>query len=412
MWRDDDVTTSSALGRSRSEVPPRGTLRPEELKRNNMGRLLTRVHLNGPTSRATLTTDLGLNRSTIGDLTAALVDLGLVSESGTISTRGNGRPSHVVQPREDVTVVAVNLGVDRNTVASIGLGGEVLSRRERPHHRGEHDMQAVVESLAQMIHDTMREERGTRCVGIGVAVPGAVALRDGAVSFAPNLGWVDEPFSEALSARLGMPVVCDNDANLGARAEHLRGVAVGRDDIAFLAGSVGLGGGFIVGGQPLTGARGFAGEIGHLSVTLDGPPCRCGSTGCWETKISENRLLTLAGRLPGGGPEAVQEVIGSAAGGEDQACRALDDIAHWIAVGLRAVINVFNPEMVVFGDSLALVWQARSARISALLAQLPLVEPSDHLELVASRFGLDAPLIGAAELAFTGLLADPASIAP
>jgi predicted NBD/HSP70 family sugar kinase len=246
-----------------------------------MGRLLTRVHLRGPTSRAALTKDLGLNRSTIGDLTSSLVDLGLVSESGSISTRGNGRPSYLVQPRDDVTAIGVNLGVDRNTVASIGLGGRVLSRRERPHHRGEHDMHLVVESLAQMIEDALREERGSRCVGIGVAVPGAVALRDGTVTFAPNLGWVDEPFSAALCSRLGMSVVCDNDANLGARAEHLRGVAVGRDDIAYLSGSVGVGGGFIVGGQPLTGARGFAGEVGHLSVAADGPACRCGNVGCW-----------------------------------------------------------------------------------------------------------------------------------
>lgn len=403
--------TSSALGRTRSHVPPRGTLRPEELKRNNMGRLLTRVHLKGPTSRAALTKDLGLNRSTIGDLTASLVDLGLVVEAGSVSPRGNGRPSHLVRPREDVTAIGVNLGVDRNTVASIGLGGELLSRRERPHQRGEHDMLSVVESLAQMIEDALREETASRCVGIGVAVPGAVALRDGVVTFAPNLGWVDEPFSAALSSRLGMSVVCDNDANLGARAEHLRGVAVGRDNIAYLSGSVGLGGGFILGGQPLTGARGFAGEIGHLSVAADGEPCRCGNTGCWETKISENRLLTQAGRLPGGGPEAVQEVIGSAAGGEERASQALDEIGSWIAVGLPAVINIFNPEMIVFGDSLALIWQARAAQIDARLRELPMVSPIDQLQIVASRFGQDAPLVGAAELAFTGLLADPASIA-
>jgi predicted NBD/HSP70 family sugar kinase len=377
-----------------------------------MGRLLTRVHLRGPTSRAALTKDLGLNRSTIGDLTSSLVDLGLVSESGSISTRGNGRPSYLVQPRDDVTAIGVNLGVDRNTVASIGLGGRVLSRRERPHHRGEHDMHLVVESLAQMIEDALREERGSRCVGIGVAVPGAVALRDGTVTFAPNLGWVDEPFSAALCSRLGMSVVCDNDANLGARAEHLRGVAVGRDDIAYLSGSVGVGGGFIVGGQPLTGARGFAGEVGHLSVAADGPACRCGNVGCWETRISENRLLTLAGRLPGGGPEAVQEVIGSAAGGEERASEALDDMANWIAVGLRAVINIFNPQMIVFGDSLALIWHSRAAQVDARLRELPLIAPIDDLEIAASTFGQDAPLVGAAELAFTDLLADPAGIAP
>ena len=262
--------TRAVLGRTPSQVPPRATLRPEQLKRNNMGRLLTRVHLTGPTSRATLTRDLGLNRSTIGDLTSTLVDLGLVTEAGTVSTHGNGRPSYVVQPREDVTVIGVNLGVDRNTVASVGLGGEVHSRRERPHHRGEHDMLSVVESLAQMIEDALREDPDRRCLGVGVAVPGAVGLRDGVVRFAPNLGWVNAPFTGALSARLGMTVVCDNDAHLGARAEHLRGVAVGRDNIAYLAGSVGVGGGFIVGGQPLTGASGYAGEIGHLSLDPGG----------------------------------------------------------------------------------------------------------------------------------------------
>jgi predicted NBD/HSP70 family sugar kinase len=386
-------------------------VRPEELKRNNMGRLLTRVHLSGPTSRAALTKELGLNRSTIGDLTSSLADLGLVTESGAVTTRRTGRPSYIVQPRHDITVIGVNLGVDRNTVASIALGGEVLSRRERPHQRGEHDLMQVVESLAQMIEDALGEDPERRCLGIGVAVPGAVGLRDGVVRFAPNLGWVDEPFSAALSSRLGMSVVCDNDAHLGARAEHLRGVAVGYDDVAFLSGSVGLGGGFIVGGQPLTGTSGYAGEIGHLSVDANGSECRCGNIGCWETKVSENRLLTLAGRLPGGGPEAVKEVIGAAQGGEERASKALDDIADWLAVGLRAVINIFNPAIVVLGDSLALIWHARSMEMNARLSELPLIPPRGHLKIVASQFELDAPLIGAAELAFTGLLADPVGFA-
>ena len=105
----------------------------------------------------------------------------------------------------------------------------------------------------------------------------------------------------------------DNDANLGVLAEHLRGAAVGHSDVAYLNGSVGIGGGFLVGGVPLSGARGYAGEVGHLLV--DGSStqqCRCGNVGCWETKVGENQLLTLAGRLPGGGPEGVDEVIAAA----------------------------------------------------------------------------------------------------
>jgi predicted NBD/HSP70 family sugar kinase len=405
------VIGSAAPGRTQRHVPPRATLRPEELKRNNMGRLLTRVHLSGPTSRAALTKELGLNRSTIGDLTSLLVDLGLVVEAGAVSTRRSGRPSHVVEARQDITVIGVNLGVDRITVAGIALGGEVVSRRERPHQRGDHDMLHVVESLAQMIEDVLREHADRRCLGIGIAVPGAVGLHDGVVRFAPNLGWVDTPFSAALSARLGISVVCDNDAHLGARAEHLRGVAVGHDDVAYLAGSVGLGGGFIVGGQPLTGTGGYAGEIGHISVDPNGALCRCGNVGCWETKVGENRLLSLAGRLTGGGPEAVEEVIAAAQGGEQRATEALQDMEKWIAVGLRAVINIFNPEMVVLGDSLALIWRAHSVQIEERLSELPLISPRGNVSIVASCFGKDAPLVGAAELAFTSLLADPASFA-
>src|SRR5204862_4683324 len=122
-------------------------------------------------------------------------------------------------------------------------------------------------------------------------------------------------------------------------------------------------------------------------------------------------LLSLAGRLTGGGPEAVEEVIAAAQGGEQRATEALQDMEKWIAVGLRAVINIFNPEMVVLGDSLALIWRAHSVQIEERLSELPLISPRGNVSIVASCFGKDAPLVGAAELAFTSLLADPASFA-
>ena len=229
----------------------------------------------------------------------------------------------------------------------------------------------------------------------------------------PTSAGSNAPFTAALSSRLGMTVVCDNDAHLGARAEHLRGVAVGRDNIAYLAGSVGVGGGFIVGGQPLTGASGYAGEIGHLSLDPDGPECRCGNTGCFETKISENRLLTLAGRLPGGGPEAVQEVIGAACrrrGAGVRGARRHHRLARARSSGGRQHLQPGDgrPRRLPRTD-LAGPRRPRSPRGWASCRSS---RPSTSVEIVASRFGHDAPLVGAAELAFTGLLADPASVSP
>ena len=338
-----------------------------------------------------------------------------MTESGTVSTHGNGRPSYVVQPRDDVTVIGVNLGVDRNTVASVGLGGEVLSRRERPHHRGEHDMLSVVESLAQMIEDALREDADRRCLGIGVAVPGAVGLRDGVVRFAPNLGWVDAPFSAALSSRLGMPVVCDNDAHLGARAEHLRGVAVGRDDIAYLAGSVGVGGGFIVGGQPLTGAqrlrRGDRPPVGGprraaraAAGTRGAGRPRSARTGCSPWRVGCPEVGRRPSRRSSGPPQAGRQ-------------RASRGARRHRRAGSRSACGRSSTsstrEMVVLGDSLALIWQARGREISARLGELPL----DLAERPASSSsppgsGTTRPSWVRPSWPSPGLLADPASIAP
>jgi len=393
-------------------VPASPASGKEQLRRNNMSRLLTRVHVSGPTSRAALTRETGLNRSTIGDLCGELEALGLVREDVGVLRGRSGRPSHVVEPRSDNAVIAVDLGVDRISVAVVGLGGEVLERRVRRHHIGEHDVEHVVESLAQMVTEVLGGREDLRCHGMGVSVPGAVRDRDGLVRFAPNLGWVDEPFTQLVSKRLGagIPVFTGNDANLGALAEHVRGAAVGRSEVAYLSGSVGIGGGFLVNSQPMSGASGYAGEIGHMLVDSNGPACRCGNIGCWEMKIGENQILTQSGRLPGGGPAAVAEVIAAAAAGEQRATAVLDTVAEWIGVGLRGLINIFNPEVVVLGGSLAQVWEAEADQINAVLDRTRLVSPHSEVTIRAAALGQDSPLMGAAELAFAPLLADPQAV--
>jgi predicted NBD/HSP70 family sugar kinase len=313
----------------------------------------------------------------------------------------------VVAPREDVTVRAVALEVDRITVGLGGLGGVVLDRRTRHHQRGEHDCARVVETVSQMCAELNARTPGSRIVGIGVSVPGAVRASDGLVRFAPNLGWTDEPFTDLLGTELGLPILAANDADLGARAEHVRGAGSGAADVAYLSGSVGIGGGFYVGGEPLRGAVGYAGEVGHVMVDSNGDRCRCGAVGCLETKVGENQLLTAAGRLPGGGPPAVAEVIEAAAAGDARAQDAVDHAAHWLGVGLRPVFALFNPQVVVLGGLLSQVWTARRDIVLAGLDPDSLISARDVLDIRASALGDDASLIGAVELAFAPLLAQP-----
>ena len=385
----------------------------EELRRTNLRALLRAVHIGGPMTRAELTRLLGLNRSTIGGLTTALIELGLVAESSAAGAAPggarSGRPSHLVVPRAENAVVAIDLGVDRVQVALVGLGGTVLARRVREHERGEHDVHHVVERVAAMVDDLVATTARHRVLGIAASLPGAVRSEDGMVQFAPNLGWHGEPFTRLLAERLGQPVRAGNDANLGVLAEHLRGAAVGRQHVIYLGVSVGIGGGFLVDGHLLSGASGYAGEVGHLHVDAAGPECSCGDQGCWELKVGENRLLTLAGRAPGSGPDGVDEVIAAALAGETVAQTALAEIASWTGVGLRSLINLFNPEMIVVGGTLAQVWPSIGDQVEEILSRRALLAPRADVAVLPARLGRDSSLIGAAELAFEAILEDPQS---
>jgi predicted NBD/HSP70 family sugar kinase len=179
--------------------------------------------------------------------------------------------------------------------------------------------------------------------------------------------------------------------------------------VVFLSGGVGIGGGFLIAGQALRGSDGYGGEVGHLSLDpVAGEQCRCGSRGCWETKIGENQLLRAVGRLPGGGPEAVADVMARAAAGEPVTRRAVADLAFWVGIGLGGVVNLCNPSVIVVSGVLAGVWQTFPELVSAALAGASLAAPRAQVEIRVSGLGNDSSLVGAAELAFEPLLANPA----
>jgi predicted NBD/HSP70 family sugar kinase len=230
------------------------------------------------------------------------------------------------------------------------------------------------------------------------------------VAMAPNLGWIDEPFGERLASALGMdvPVIVANDADLGALAEHLRGAGVGVDDLIYVSGEVGVGGGAIVGGRPLDGLAGYGGEIGHLPVNPGGSPCRCGSIGCWETEVGEGALLALAGLSPDAGRSGIDLVLREAQAGNQVAVAALEHVGRWLAVGLAALVNILNPQLIVLGSMHGRIYPAIRHTVEAGLSARALPAPRALVRIVPATLGADAPLIGAAELALEPILVDPA----
>ncbi|MEV4768983.1 ROK family protein [Micromonospora humida] len=382
----------------------------DEIRRQNLGALLRHVHVHGATSRAELTTALGLNRSTIGALTADLAGAGLVSEGTPKETGRAGRPSLIVRPESDrVYAYAYSIEVDRLRAARVGLGGEVLDRRDLDRPR-DLDAGETVPMLAGALKQ-MRERVPPEsiCVGAGVAVCGMVRRADGLVRLGPTTGWVDEPIGAALAVELGveLPVTVGNVADVAAFAEHARGVAAGCDNVIYLYGDVGVGAGIIAGGRRLTGHGGYGGEVGHMVVVRDGTPCECGSRGCWETQIGEYGLLRAAGRSEARGRDALLAVFDAADRGDARAQTAVRHAGDWLGFGVANLVNIFNPEMVIFGGTMRDLYLAAAAQVRSRLNETGLPACLEHVRLRTPKLGDDAALVGAAELAFERLLADP-----
>jgi predicted NBD/HSP70 family sugar kinase len=391
---------------------PRGVA-AEELRRHNLATLLERLHLLGPTSRSELTATMGLNRSTIADLIGELSTLGLVEEGPAQTSSGPGRPSPIVRTRpEGAAVLAIEFSVDSVAVATVGLGGHVFDQVREPRPRARvspAETVGEVARLAKPLLDTLPEE--ALLVGVGAGVAGVTRRSDGFVHLAPNLGWRNVPVGEVLTSELGLdqPVLVANEADLGALAEHRRGVGAGVPHLIYLSGERGIGAGIIHDGKPMLGAAGYAGEAGHTLVNPDGHQCRCGARGCWETEAGEEALARHAG-IPAtvAGVGVLETVMTRAEAGDEKALAAIAEVGRWLGLGIGNLINVFNPQLVVLGGLYHPLFPFLEkavydgARLAALDA------PGDVAEIAASGLGPDAPLMGAAELALSEIIADPA----
>jgi predicted NBD/HSP70 family sugar kinase len=386
--------------------------RSETVRRANLSAIVRELHVGGPLSRSELVGRTGLTRSAIRGLIGEFVGAGLVAEERAAPLGTPGRPSPLVRLNPTgAVVIALEVAVDSLAVAIVGLGGDVIHRIRVDRPRGHTSVDEIVADLAALVRTIRARMPATESpLGTGVAIVGMVRRSDGFVSMAPNLGWTDVPLGSRLARALDSdaPVSVANEADLGALAEHRRGAAIGRDNILFISGEVGVGGGVIVDGRPLTGIAGYGGEVGHLPVNPAGIACRCGSTGCWETEIGEGALLRLAGHPPDGGRSEVDAVLREAEANVPTALAALDTIGRWLGVGLAGLVNVLNPQLIVLGGLFGRIHPYIAATVRAELDRRALPAASQLVQIVPAMLGDDAPLIGAAELAFEPFLADPA----
>ncbi|MEU3647613.1 ROK family protein [Lentzea sp. NPDC034063] len=378
--------------------PTSGT-RPDEIRRHNRTALLRRLHIDGPSTRASLAAELGLNRSTIKALVDGLAEAGVVAERVPALRSGAGRPSLLVLPQPSAAVViAIDVRVEHVAMGFVGLGGEILGRDSWNLHRTR-DPGEVITHIVESAR-LMADDLDATAVGVGVSVPGVVRRADGHVHEAPNLHWTGVALGKRLEAVLKLPVQVGNDAELGALAEHVRGAARESADMVYISADVGVGGGVILSGQPLRGSGGYVGELGHMVVNPRGLRCYCGCDGCWETEVGEPALCRALG-LPDDAPRGA--VVAALRALDDPS--VLDEFAGWLALGLANIVNVLGPELVVLGDLYTALPPSVVDSVSAAVQVRSLVSRAvGGTQVVTSPLGRDAKLVGAAELAFEPVL--------
>ncbi|MGZ0711853.1 ROK family transcriptional regulator (plasmid) [Coraliomargarita sp. W4R53] len=377
----------------------------EGVRQRNLARILRLVHLNGPLSRAALTEATTLNRSTIADLVTELVSSELVEERAPDAARRVGRPSPIVAAAPGICVIAANPEVDALTIAAVGLdrGIPVRERIEMDHLLSPDETATII---AQRIAAWRTGPlRNARIVAIGVAVPGLVRSTDGLVRNAPHLGWVDAPVRDLVAEATGLPTYVDNDANLGAVAEHLFGAAAGIDHVVYLnGGASGIGGGLIVHGMPVAGAGGYAGEFGQNRPGIAAGSDRRASGGVLEDEVSRKRLLDAVGLSSADEPTLAMALAAST-------CAAVtaevDRQRSILSTALANAVNVLNPSVVVLGGFLATLAAQDLEGLTALVAAQAMPATMEVLEIRVASLAEDRLLIGAGEAAFADLLRDP-----
>ena len=382
----------------------------EGVRQRNLARVLRLVHLEGPLPRATLTETTGLNRSTIADLVGELSSQGLVQERAPDPSRRVGRPSPLVSAAAEVVAIAVNPEVDAVTIAAVGLDRSISLRARVEVDRLITPADATAIVAAQLAAWKNGGLAAARIVGVGLAVPGLVRAADGLVRNAPHLRWIDEPLRDMVADVTATPTVVGNDAMLGAIAEHLFGAARGVDDVVYLnGGASGIGGGLIIGGVPVPGAGGYAGEFGQNRPGIATASDRRAGDGVLEDEVSRARLLAAVELMTADEPTLAEALRSS------RSVTVTEEIARQrriLATALANAVNVLNPSVVVLGGFLAILAEQDLDGLVEAVAVQAMPASMEGLSIRTAVLAEDRLLIGAAELAVADLLRDPAASAP
>jgi predicted NBD/HSP70 family sugar kinase len=374
------------------------------------GDVLTLIRHGEVSTRSEVARVTGLSRTAVTARLGALLRSGLLIEGDDAPSTG-GRPAAQLRFNARAGgVLAGALGRSRTQIAVCDLDGEVLESAEFDHEDvavPDEMMPRVLEGFEDLLGRAGLEHAAVR--GVGLSIPGTVDIERGMSLASPIMrGWDGVELAPYLRALGPIPVRVENDANVLALSESRGHLQTFRDFVAVKA-STGIGAGVISGGRLLRGAVGAAGEIGHTkSPAAEGRPCRCGETGCLEAVAAGWALVQEMANE--GHPVAhIRELVDLATRGDADARARIRDSGRRVGEVLAALVNLLNPGAVVIGGDMAPAYDTFVAGLRETLYADATALAQRELEILPSTYGVQAGVVGCAQLVLADVLA-PASI--
>ncbi len=312
-------------------------------------------------------------------------------------------------------VLAIDLGGTKIIAAVISSTGQVIAREYCLTLAAE-GTQSVIERVFSAIDHllSLRSTDSSRLDSISIAAAGVINLEEGLITSSPNLpGWHNVPLRDIVRSKYRINTILINDASAAALGEHRFGAGRGVNNLVYLTVGTGIGGGIIINGRLYFGSSGSAGEIGHMTIDVNGPRCNCGNIGCLEVlasgsavareairRIRQGEGSSLTEIMEGKIENITAEKVGAAA--QDGDCLALEVItgaATYLGVGMVNLVNIFNPEMIIVGGGVAKMGDLLLNPARQVVRERAFLLPAEAVRIVPAQLGEDSGVLGAAVFA-------------
>lgn len=399
------------------------------MREMNLALILKTLRVHAPVARVALANLTGLNKTTVSTMVRLLLESGLVREVGVDMTSGDvGRRAINLEINPAAgAIVSLEIGVGFISILVTDFALGVLSSHSED-VAPRLPYQQVWDRTLALLRETVNQlaASGQPLLGIALGVPGLVDMASGTLLFAPNLKWRDVPLGALLKAECDVPVCVVNEANSAAWGESYFGPHQDNDFLLYVSSGNGIGGGIVLNNELVLGASGFASEMGHMTIDPSGLRCNCGNIGCWETVASQMALerrireaigfgrASLLSELTGNDLSrlTIPLLIEAARRGDAVTLEALETTGRWLGIGIANLLNIINPQCVVFGGTLSAASDWLLPVIRDTVEQRALKWVQQNAAIVVAAHGPNATVMGGAAMIHHELLSNPSHLLP